>query len=100
MGRVDGRPLEQRAIARIGPHQYAIEGDGFVAAEGEQSVWHVDLRARPAPVCDCPAFISSTDDPQTCKHIRYLLRVEQQLNAAMYERIFGGDEAWPDVTRS
>lgn len=85
-------PLEERAIASIGPKQYAIEGDGFTSSPDEQSVWHVDLGAKPAPVCDCPAFISSQDDPQTCKHITYLARVEQRLNARRYDQIFGGNE--------
>jgi hypothetical protein len=85
-------PLHSRALARLGPKQYAIEGDGFVSSPGEQSVWHVDLGALPAPTCDCPAFISSQDDPATCKHIAYLKHVDQQLKAAEYTRIWGDDD--------
>jgi hypothetical protein len=81
-------PLHTRALAVIGPRRYAIEGGGFASAPDEQSVWHIDLGAKPAPTCDCPAFISSLEDPQTCKHIPFIQAVDRARNAALYDRIF------------
>lgn len=98
---MSGIPLAERAINRLGPGQYAIEGNG-VDHSGTPNVWHVDLTESPAPVCDCPAFFSSTDDPPVCKHIAYLQGVEraqgaaekQAWNVAMYDRIFGQQDNW------
>lgn len=84
-------PLEERAIAQLGPRQYAIEGDGFLSSPDEDSVWHVDLAGEYGPTCDCPAFISDRSDPPSCKHIGYLQRLEQLRNAAKYVAIFGTD---------
>lgn len=69
--------LGTRALKKIGPRQYAIEGSQGRTVHNDRLVWHVDLNLVP-PFCDCPAFLNCPT-PQTCKHILFLEQVEKLL---------------------
>src|SRR5258707_197379 len=76
--------LGRRALTRIGPRQYAIQGRGVDHA-GQPNVWHVDLDLNlPFGFCDCPAFLNwPRGSQQRCKHTTFLQQAEKLLAMMM-----------------